>query len=123
MSRMRENLMSGSIGGRWRSGCPGGGRWSRAGVLRNATVMAWSGPQPSTATDQPAAYLTNLHGRTVDLTYQDHRRWSAADTTATAIEAWRATWCYTWLQKHAHAYGFAQNPGLNEPWHWEHEAG
>ncbi|HSH61341.1 MAG TPA: M15 family metallopeptidase [Acidimicrobiales bacterium] len=68
-------------------------------------------------------YSPHQHGRTVDLTYQDHRRWSAADTTATAIELWRATWCYTWLQAHAQAYGFAQNPGLNEPWHWEHEAG
>lgn len=68
-------------------------------------------------------YSPHQHGRTVDLTYQHHGRWSAADTTATAIELWRATWCYIWLQDHAHAYGFAQNPRLDEPWHWEHQAG
>jgi LAS superfamily LD-carboxypeptidase LdcB len=67
-------------------------------------------------------YSSHQYGRTVDLTYQAHQRWSAADTTATAIELWLATWCYTWLQDHAHAYGFAQRPELNEPWHWEHQA-
>jgi hypothetical protein len=42
---------------------PCGGRWSRAGALRNATIMARSGPQPQQRTAEPAAYLTALSKR------------------------------------------------------------
>jgi hypothetical protein len=36
--------MHGSTGGRWKRGRSGRLRGFRAGVLRNATTMAWSGP-------------------------------------------------------------------------------
>ncbi|HEV2810204.1 MAG TPA: M15 family metallopeptidase [Acidimicrobiales bacterium] len=65
-------------------------------------------------------YSPHQRGGTVDLAYQQHGHWSAADTRPTAIEGWRATWFYAWLRSRAHRYGFAQNPALNEPWHCEH---
>ncbi|HEV2068931.1 MAG TPA: M15 family metallopeptidase [Acidimicrobiales bacterium] len=65
-------------------------------------------------------YSPHQRGGTVDLTYRRHGHWSAADTSPTAIEAWQATWFYAWLRCHAHRYGFAHNPDLNEPWHWEY---
>ncbi len=65
-------------------------------------------------------YSPHQRGGTVDLTYQQQGHWTPADTSPNAIERWRATWFYAWLHSHAHRYGFAQNPGLNEPWHWEH---
>ncbi len=42
---------------------PCGGCWSRAGALKDATIMAWSGPplQPQRSTE-PAAYLTLAAG-------------------------------------------------------------
>jgi hypothetical protein len=47
LSRMRENLTSGSLGERWKRGRPSDHCGFRAGVLRNATTMAWSGPSRS----------------------------------------------------------------------------
>lgn len=67
-------------------------------------------------------YSPHQHGRTVDLTYQQHRRWSAADTSVEALRAWRSSWFFGWLSLHAPRYGFKQNSNIDEPWHWEYRA-
>lgn len=95
-----------------RRGLPGGEHGERAADhLANYISLRVFAP----------GYSPHQRGATVDLTYYQQGHWSAADTSATAIEAWRATWFYAWLRSHANRYGFAQNPGLNEPWHWEHQ--
>ena len=50
--------MHGSIGGCWGGKNMLWGRWSRAGVLEDATTMARSGPQPQRRLAEPVAYLT-----------------------------------------------------------------
>lgn len=65
-------------------------------------------------------YSPHQQGGTVDLTYRQSGRWSAADTNPTAIGRWRESWFFAWLCANAARYGFAQNPDLDEPWHWEH---
>jgi hypothetical protein len=70
-------------------------------------------------------YSPHQRGRTIDFSYRsatewpggDH--WAEADTAAAGIATWEASWFYAWLRGHAHDYGFAQNPSLHEPWHWE----
>jgi hypothetical protein len=47
LSRMRENLMSGSLGGRWKRGGPTGHLRVPGRCAENATTMAWSGPNLS----------------------------------------------------------------------------
>lgn len=64
-------------------------------------------------------YSPHQRGRTVDLTYQEGNRWSAADTSPATIDMWRSSWFFAWLRVHAPEYGFAQNLTINEPWHWE----
>jgi hypothetical protein len=39
-------------------------------------------------------------------------------TARAAIERWRTTWFYRWLQQHAARFGF--QPYTAEPWHWEY---
>jgi GH25 family lysozyme M1 (1,4-beta-N-acetylmuramidase)/LAS superfamily LD-carboxypeptidase LdcB len=39
-------------------------------------------------------------------------------TERAAIERWRTTWFYRWLQQHAARFGF--QPYTAEPWHWEY---
>ena len=53
--------MHGLIGGCWGGEALCGGCWSRAGVLRDATTMARSGPQPHGCSAEPVAYLTVEH--------------------------------------------------------------
>ena len=36
---------------------------------------------------------------------------------------WRASWLYTWLTTSAPAFGFHENPKIDEPWHWEWRGG
>jgi hypothetical protein len=62
LSRMRENLTSGSLGERWKRGSPAAIRGFRAGVLRNATLMAWSEPSRRSAATAPALYPTAPSG-------------------------------------------------------------
>ncbi len=50
--------MHGSIRGCWGGKNMLWGRWSRAGVLEDATTMARSGPQPQRWLAEPVAYLT-----------------------------------------------------------------
>lgn len=67
-------------------------------------------------------YSPHQQGRTVDLTYQQHRRWSAADTSAETLRMWRSSWFFGWLFLHAPRYGFEENLNIDEPWHWEYRA-
>jgi phosphatidylserine/phosphatidylglycerophosphate/cardiolipin synthase-like enzyme/LAS superfamily LD-carboxypeptidase LdcB len=39
-------------------------------------------------------------------------------TDRAAIQRWRTTWFYRWLQQHAARFGF--QPYTAEPWHWEY---
>ena len=68
----------------------------------------------------PPGYSPHQQGKTVDLTYKEKEVWAEADTTPAGIEKWENSWLFAWLQQHAKKYGFAQNPNINEPWHWEY---
>ena len=57
---MRENFMSGLGRGRWKRGRPPVGICgSRVGVLKHATIMAWSGTTQRETATAPALYFTN----------------------------------------------------------------
>jgi hypothetical protein len=30
-------------------------------------------------------------------------------------------WLFDWLRNNTAQFGFAQNPAISEPWHWEHQ--
>jgi hypothetical protein len=64
-------------------------------------------------------YSPHQHGRTVDFTYQERGKWAEADSSPAGVAGWKASWLFAWLTANAATYGFAQNPALNEPWHWE----
>ncbi len=57
---MRENLKSGSIGGRWRNGPNLRGLLVPGRRLEHAATMTWTGPQPQQPIRKPAAYLTTV---------------------------------------------------------------
>ncbi|EFL36577.1 predicted protein [Streptomyces viridochromogenes DSM 40736] len=42
-------------------------------------------------------------------------------TRPEAVQRWRRTWFFQWLQANAGSYGFA--PYEREPWHWEYRSG
>ncbi len=64
-------------------------------------------------------YSPHQQGQTIDITYRENGRWAKAETDPTTLAQWNASWLFDWMQQHAPAYGLAQNPNLNEPWHWE----
>ncbi len=35
------------------------------------------------------------------------------------IAQWNSSWFFNWLNNNASNFGFAQNPNIIEPWHWE----
>lgn len=63
-------------------------------------------------------YSQHQRGETVDLTFEQNG-WIQPDTDPANIARWRSSWFFGWLTANAARYGFAQNPRLNEPWHWE----
>ena len=65
-------------------------------------------------------YSPHQHGKTIDLTYEEKGVWAEADTSPAGIEKWENSWLFSWLRENAHHFGFAQNPNINEPWHWEY---
>jgi hypothetical protein len=71
-------------------------------------------------------YSPHQRGRTIDFSYQSATEWpragshwAEADSSATGIATWSASWFYGWLRGNAGRYGFAENPAIREPWHWE----
>jgi hypothetical protein len=71
-------------------------------------------------------YSPHQKGKTIDFSYSSATdwpkkdgNWAPADTSSSALATWSASWFFGWLSKNAAAYGFHQNPALNEPWHWE----
>jgi hypothetical protein len=64
-------------------------------------------------------FSPHQRGRTVDFTYQESGKWAEADSSPAGVGRWKASWLFAWLTANAATYGFAQNPALNEPWHWE----
>lgn len=66
-------------------------------------------------------YSPHQKGKTIDLTYKEKGRWAKTDTSTGGVRKWQNSWLFAWLQKNAHNYGFALNPDIDEPWHWEHE--
>lgn len=71
-------------------------------------------------------YSPHQQGRTIDFSYQSATdwpsatdNWAEADSSASGITTWTASWFFGWLSSNAARYGFAQNPAINEPWHWE----
>jgi len=42
-------------------------------------------------------------------------------TRPAAVQRWRATWFFRWLERNAATYGFVPYP--KEPWHWAHRPG
>jgi hypothetical protein len=41
-----------------------------------------------------------------------------AKTDRQVVKAWCQSWLFQWLRRNAAAYGFRQNPQIDEPWHW-----
>jgi hypothetical protein len=77
------------------------------------------------------SYASFLGGKAAAPGYSWHQLSRAIDVNTTfngkklgalsaQKEAWRTTWFFKWLVKNAATYGFAQNPHIDEPWHWEH---
>ena len=70
-------------------------------------------------------YSPHQRGRTIDFSYRSAAEWpgaghwAEADSSASGIATWTASWFYRWLRSHAGRYGFAENPAIREPWHWE----
>src|ERR1700737_1512736 len=56
LSRVRENLTHGCLGGRWRRGGPAAICESQVGVRWKATTMAWSGLSYRSTATAPASY-------------------------------------------------------------------
>jgi hypothetical protein len=88
------------------------------------------GPHGDAAVDLLARYINvRVHspgfsahqvGRTADLAYRDNGVWNEASTADADMKKWKSSWLFAWLLKNAPGHGFAQNPDLDEPWHWEH---
>lgn len=88
------------------------------------------GPHGAAAVDFLAGYINvrvfspgyspHQTGRTVDLTYRENGIWAEASTAPADLAKWSTSWLFTWLKGNAGSHGFALNPTLNEPWHWEH---
>jgi hypothetical protein len=72
-------------------------------------------------------------GRTASPGYSLHNQGTAIDfacvtskgtfvgPTGKYLSAWKGSWCFRWLERHARTFGFAQNRTIDEPWHWEFE--
>ncbi len=79
------------------------------------------------------AVATLYAGRTASPGYSLHNQGIAIDfacvtnkgvfvgPTGKYLSAWKASWCFRWLERHARTFGFAQNRTMDEPWHWEFE--
>lgn len=103
-------------------------RYYRETRARRDTLVG--GPHGAAAVDFLADYINvrvfspgyspHQTGRTVDLTYQENGVWAEASTAPADLARWQRSWLFTWLLDNAGSHGFAQNPSLNEPWHWEH---
>jgi len=65
-------------------------------------------------------YSPHQQGKTIDLTYKEKGVWAEADTSTGGIREWENSWLFSWLRQNAKKYGFARNPDINEPWHWEY---
>ncbi|HKK77715.1 MAG TPA: D-alanyl-D-alanine carboxypeptidase family protein [Saprospiraceae bacterium] len=57
-------------------------------------------------------------GLAVDIKNVQEGEYIRNRTTNTAVAKWKASWLWKWLVDHAGSFGFEQEAGINEPWHW-----
>ena len=62
-------------------------------------------------------YSLHNSGIAIDFRTQQGRHNLGASTSQIAL--WNRSWFFRWLTANAANFGFAQNPSINEPWHWE----
>lgn len=96
-------------------------------TARQREALAGGGHGP-----EAVLLLATLYaGRTASPGYSLHNRGTAIDfacvtnkgafvgPTGKYLSAWKRSWCFRWLERHARSFGFAQNRTIDEPWHWE----
>ena len=62
-------------------------------------------------------YSLHNSGIAIDFNTRQGRHHLGPNTSQ--IAQWNRSWFFRWLTANAANFGFAQNPSINEPWHWE----
>jgi len=65
-------------------------------------------------------YSLHNNGLAMDFFTKEGNLSLGPNTNAKNVAAWKRTWLFDWLARHANAHQFYQNTKINEPWHWEY---
>ena len=61
----------------------------------------------------------SLHNSGVAIDFKTRQGRHSLGASTSQIALWNRSWFFRWLTANAANFGFAQNPNINEPWHWE----
>ncbi len=64
----------------------------------------------------------SLHNNGVAIDFNTTQGRQNLGPNTSQIAQWNRSWFFNWLTANAANFGFAQNPNINEPWHWELES-
>jgi LAS superfamily LD-carboxypeptidase LdcB len=61
----------------------------------------------------------SLHNSGIAIDFRTRQGRHNLGPSTAQIALWNRSWFFRWLSANAANFGFAQNPNINEPWHWE----
>ncbi|HYV91031.1 MAG TPA: D-alanyl-D-alanine carboxypeptidase family protein [Chitinophagales bacterium] len=64
-------------------------------------------------------FSLHQNGLAIDFSNEEDGTSFSTSTSPDNIRAWKGSWFWHWLENNAASFGFFQNTGINEPWHWE----